>query len=343
MKYLGKIQDNKDLVTKEYVDDASEVIQTLTSGTKIGSVGGTDLYAPSGGGGGSKNIWYATCSTAASTSAKVVATTSSDFELTTGNMLRVLFTYANSASAPTLTVDSKTAKSVRVVRETSGAQYHWQAGETVDFVYDGTYFLMVDRAPATTTYYGPTKLSSSTSSTSASLAATPSAVKSAYDLANTANNLATNVNTNSYQVMTACVSAIVTGLSSTYKKMTLESSVNCSDHCSISSGGIKCAKAGYVLVSGQVQFSGVNDNNVCNLSIYKNSASIALSAARSANDRTEIVVSPHLINVSANDVFYIYVANTSSSTGQAGATSSTLTDIDKTKNYLTVQYVKVTT
>ena len=50
MKYLGQIVDDKDLVNKEYVDDASEVVQTLTSGTKIGSVGGTDLYAPTGSG-----------------------------------------------------------------------------------------------------------------------------------------------------------------------------------------------------------------------------------------------------------------------------------------------------
>lgn len=51
MRYLGAITNDYDLVTKKYVDDATEVIQTLTSGTKIGSVGGTDLYAPSGGGG----------------------------------------------------------------------------------------------------------------------------------------------------------------------------------------------------------------------------------------------------------------------------------------------------
>ena len=289
----------------------------------------------------SKNIWYATCPTGASTTAKIVTTDTGDFTLTTGNMLRVIFTNKNTASAPTLTVDSKTATSVRVVTGTSGAQYHWQDGEAVDFVYNGTYFIMVDRAPATTTYYGPTKLSDSTSTTSSVLAATPTAVKSAYDLANTANNLATNVNTNSYQVMTACVSAVVTGLTSTGKKMTLESSVNCSNHCSISSGGIKCAKSGYVLVSGQAQFYGVNDNNVCNLAIYQNSTAIALNASRSANDRTTIVVSPRLIQVAANDVFYIYVSNTSSSVGQAGATSSTVTDIDKQKNYLTVQYVKV--
>ena len=71
MKYLGQIVDDKDLVNKEYVDDASEVVQTLASGTKIASVGGTDLYAPSGGGGGSQSTWWGTSSTSASTAAKV--------------------------------------------------------------------------------------------------------------------------------------------------------------------------------------------------------------------------------------------------------------------------------
>lgn len=52
MKYLGAITNDYDLVTKKYVDDAAKVIQTLTSGVEIGSVGGTKLYAPQGGGGG---------------------------------------------------------------------------------------------------------------------------------------------------------------------------------------------------------------------------------------------------------------------------------------------------
>ena len=51
MKYLGAITHDYDLVTKKYVDDATKVIQTLTSGTAIGSVGGTTLYAPAGGSG----------------------------------------------------------------------------------------------------------------------------------------------------------------------------------------------------------------------------------------------------------------------------------------------------
>ena len=51
MKYLGAITNDYDLVTKKYVDDAAKVIQTLTSGTAIGSVGGTTLYAPASGSG----------------------------------------------------------------------------------------------------------------------------------------------------------------------------------------------------------------------------------------------------------------------------------------------------
>ena len=144
---------------------------------------------------------------------------------------------------------------------------------------------------------------------------------------------------NIHQVMTACVSAVVKNLTSSGKKMTLESAANCSDYLSLSNGGIKCARGGYVLVSAEVQFYGVNDNNVCNLAIYKGSSTVALSASRSANDRTEVVVASKLISVSADDTFYLYVSNTSTDVGQAGATSSSVTSTDKVKNYLTVQYV----
>lgn len=130
-------------------------------------------------------VWYATCTTAAATAAKVATTPSGDFELDTGAMVFVKFTNANSASGTaTLKVDNVAAKNITIVGTTTSSQYHWTAGEVVAFVYDGTNFVMENEGIATTTYYGVTKLSSSTSSTSTSLAATPSAVKSAYDLAN---------------------------------------------------------------------------------------------------------------------------------------------------------------
>lgn len=131
-----------------------------------------------------KNIWYGTCPTAAATQAKVVTTTSGDFTLTEGNMVRVKFTNAQTYNGGiTLNVDGTGAKSVMRQGTTVTVRYFFVAGEVVDFVYDGTNFIAVNEGIATTTYYGITKLSSATNSTSTSLAATASAVKSAYDLA----------------------------------------------------------------------------------------------------------------------------------------------------------------
>lgn len=59
MKNLSAITNNEDITTKKYVDDAdslkvdkTSVVQTLSTGTKIGEVNGTEFFAPSGGGGG---------------------------------------------------------------------------------------------------------------------------------------------------------------------------------------------------------------------------------------------------------------------------------------------------
>ena len=46
MKYLGAITDDNDIVTKKYVDDATETTATYTSGVKIATVGGVDIYVP---------------------------------------------------------------------------------------------------------------------------------------------------------------------------------------------------------------------------------------------------------------------------------------------------------
>lgn len=134
---------------------------------------------------GSKNVWYGTCETAASTAAKVV-TTDDDFKLETGTVLFVTFTNAHSASTMTLSVNGSTAVTVYRNGTTAIASGMVTANETICFIYDGTYFRMENGSTASTSSYGYTKLSSSTSSTSTALAATPSAVKSAYDLASAA-------------------------------------------------------------------------------------------------------------------------------------------------------------
>lgn len=135
-------------------------------------------------GGGDKNIWYATCISSYSTTAKTATTTTGDFVLEEGSMVRVKFSSYNTASTPTLNVDGTGAKLIKKYGTTAPSTRTWRTGEVVDFVYDGTNFIISDAGTASTDYYGYTKLSSSTSSTSTDLAATPSAVKSAYDLAN---------------------------------------------------------------------------------------------------------------------------------------------------------------
>lgn len=129
--------------------------------------------------------YYGTCTTAAATAAKVV-TADRDFVLETGAAIDVKFSYANSAASPTLNVGGTGAKYIKKYGNTAPNTYQWYAGAMVRFVYDGTYWIMEGGTIATTTYYGVTKLNSSTSSTSTTEAATSSAVKAAMDKANAA-------------------------------------------------------------------------------------------------------------------------------------------------------------
>ena len=122
-----------------------------------------------------KNVFYARCTTSAGITNKTF-TNPAGMTLTHGVVLCVSFSSGNSASSPTL-------NGVPIYPTSA---YEWLTNETVMFIYDAnnTRWNMIDVGHASTTYYGATKLSSSTSSTSNSLAATPSAVKAAYDLAN---------------------------------------------------------------------------------------------------------------------------------------------------------------
>lgn len=124
-------------------------------------------------------FYYGTCATAAATVAKVV--TCSDFVLETGATIAVKFTYYNTGASPTLNVNSTGAIAIKQYGSTAASTYMWRSGEVVLFVYNGSYWELISKSTATTTYYGLTKLSSSVTSTSTTLAATASAVKQAYD------------------------------------------------------------------------------------------------------------------------------------------------------------------
>ena len=82
--------------------------------------------------------FYATSSSSASTSAKTATVQEPEgFQLKEGVVVSVKFTNANTASSPTLNVDSTGAKPIRTLGTSSA---YWAAGQTVLFVYDGTYW-----------------------------------------------------------------------------------------------------------------------------------------------------------------------------------------------------------
>lgn len=97
------------------------------------------------------SMLYGTCSTGASTAAKVV--TLSDFsKLETGVTIHVKFTYTNTASNATLNVNSTGAKNLccyGTTRVGTTEKTSWKAGAVVSFTYDGTSWVMNDYIPDT--------------------------------------------------------------------------------------------------------------------------------------------------------------------------------------------------
>ena len=80
---------------------------------------------------------YGACNTAQATAAKATASNIAGFSLVAGASVRIKFTYANTAAAPTLDVNGTGAKQIRLNGANSA---YWVAGATVDFVYDGAYW-----------------------------------------------------------------------------------------------------------------------------------------------------------------------------------------------------------
>ena len=89
------------------------------------------------------NVAYGTCATAAATAAKVV-TVSAGWELTAGAIVSVKFTYTNTASNPTLNVNSTGAKSIwynTALITTSSLSYAGYAKRIAQYMYDGTQYV----------------------------------------------------------------------------------------------------------------------------------------------------------------------------------------------------------
>ena len=110
--------------------------------------------------------WYGTSTTTTATTAKTA--TCSDYALLKGNIITILFTYGNTATAPTLSVNSTTAKSIYVNNAVASATNPcmWPNNTLVTFIYDGTYYRYLGQERYAHTYYG------STSSTGATVTVT---------------------------------------------------------------------------------------------------------------------------------------------------------------------------
>ena len=97
---------------------------------------------------------YCTCTTSASSTTKTAAATG--FVLATGSVAYVNFIYTNNTLVPTLNIGSTGAKYIKykgvVYNSTDNTnKLSWNAGGVYQFVYDGTYWVVVGDMPTTST------------------------------------------------------------------------------------------------------------------------------------------------------------------------------------------------
>ena len=91
---------------------------------------------------------YVICDTAAGTQKKTVAL--DNFTLVTGSTVKVLFTYTNTASNPSLNVNNTGDKGLYKIdgsRIGTDEATSWKAGYIIDFIYDGSKWIMLGYIP----------------------------------------------------------------------------------------------------------------------------------------------------------------------------------------------------
>lgn len=133
--------DGKYIWTKSVINyttgNPTETTPVCVTGSKgsTGATGATGPQGPQGNTGASGKMLYGTCSTAAGTAAKTA--TIDGFSLYTGVTISVKFTVTNTASSPTLNVNSTGAKAIYYRGSAISAGY-LAANRTYVFVYNGT-------------------------------------------------------------------------------------------------------------------------------------------------------------------------------------------------------------
>lgn len=214
---------NSDATNKKYVDDTVLGAKPLAK----------ELH------------FYGDCLSAANEANKVVTVSDDNFKLMSGVAVDVSFLNANTASRPTLNVNNTGAVEIKAYSTTVPLANQWRQGAVVRFVYNTSNWVMVDGSVASTTYYGATKLNSSTSSTSEDTAATPLAVKQAYDRGSTALTMANAAVPKSSLLRFTNVTFVAnTGVTdTTYDGYTIRYDVSCTDVTTDYSADVRFAPA----------------------------------------------------------------------------------------------------
>lgn len=244
-----------------------------------------------------QNIYYATCSTAASTQIKAATTVSGDFALAAGSMVRVTFTNGNTHNTVTkLNVDGTGAVDIYRTNGSDVTQYYWSPGECVDFAYDGTKFIMSGKAPASTSYYGVTKLDDNITSYSTTSAATANSVRLVASMIPTATSDLTNDS--------GFLTAIPTASASTL------GGIKVGENLTIAADGTLSAEAASITVDSAL--STVSTNPVQNKVV-----------TQAINDANALIDN----KISYGDVQTSDIANGAVTAAKLGLTSSTLPSI----------------
>ena len=125
-------------------------------------------------------VFYATCNSLPSDTAKVATVAEGDFLLATGSFVVVKFEYANASTVANPTLDVGGTGPNLIFRDGTNRSLEsaWTAGESVPLVYDGANWLLLKPAYATVNQRGTVRLSD-VIDTSSSRAVTPNAVRTA--------------------------------------------------------------------------------------------------------------------------------------------------------------------
>lgn len=129
------------------VSVSGSVTATTFSGNLTGSLTNARYIDGVSFNGSASITHYCVCNTAAATANKAVTLTG--FTATTGARILIKFTYTNTAANPKLVINNGSAYAIRSYGTTTpGATVaaSWREGQVLEFVFDGSYFYIIDRS-----------------------------------------------------------------------------------------------------------------------------------------------------------------------------------------------------